>query len=263
MSEVLPRFRVDGPIRRDTERHPLDDLVWSALGGTHARFDRGDGAVRRYDPQVAPFCAVADPALDNLARLSALVEPGEQISILTPEAIPGLDILTPFHIGRIDQMVMRDAAPSEPPQGLRPIRLGAADVPDMLTLTAETKPGPFRARTIELGRYVGVRIDGRLAAMAGERMRIPGFTEISAVCVSTDHRGKGLASLVLDDLIATIRARGDTPFLHVFDDNSAAALYRRRGFVLRREMHLARYIRSPDASQAGRFASQTTARAPA
>jgi predicted GNAT family acetyltransferase len=110
--------------------------------------------------------------------------------------------------------------------------LGAADVSAMLELTALTKPGPFFARTYELGQYFGIRDGDRLAAMAGERMRLDGFTEISAVCVHPDHRGKGYARLLIRALIKAIADRGETPFLHVFVSNlNAIALYERLGFA--------------------------------
>ena len=103
-----------------------------------------------------------------------------------------------------------------------------------LDLVARTKPGPFFSRTFELGRYIGVRDGGRLVAMAGERLRCPGLTELSAVCTDESHRGRGIASLLVADLVANIRARGDTPFLHAAADNVGAIhLYETLGFRTR------------------------------
>jgi ribosomal protein S18 acetylase RimI-like enzyme len=100
-----------------------------------------------------------------------------------------------------------------------------------------TKPGPFAQRTIVLGSYVGIRSGDQLVAMAGERMRFDGFTEISAVCTHPDHRGRGHAVLLVSALMRSILARGETPFLHIFSDNtSAAALYRKLGFTYRRSL---------------------------
>jgi len=119
------------------------------------------------------------------------------------------------------------------------VRLTERDVPDMLTLAAATQPGPFGTRTIELGDYYGVRSEGKLVAMAGERMRLDGFTEISAVCVDPAFRGQGLAANLMKLLMAAISARGETPFLHVLTSNHGAiSIYRTLGFVERREMHL-------------------------
>src|SRR5215831_9216945 len=104
----------------------------------------------------------------------------------------------------------------------------------MLALTALTKPGPFQRRTVELGRYVGVEMDGKLVAMAGERLGVPGGTEISAVCTHPDYRGRGLAALVCRRVAAAIRERDETAFLHVAADNHGTReLYERLGFQTR------------------------------
>jgi predicted GNAT family acetyltransferase len=115
--------------------------------------------------------------------------------------------------------------------------LTPADVPEMMQLVELTKPGPFLPRTIELGSYIGIRSDGRLIAMAGERMRFPGFTEISAVCTHPDRRGRGHSTSLVHIMMRAILDRGETPFLHVFKENTrAAALYDKLGFVRRRSL---------------------------
>ena len=114
------------------------------------------------------------------------------------------------------------------------IPLGAADVPEMLELVAQTEPGPFLPRTIELGDYLGIRRDGALVAMAGERFRLDGWTEISAVCTKPDHRGQGLASRLVGALIAGIKRRSERAFLHVIATNTGAiGLYEELGFRVR------------------------------
>lgn len=110
------------------------------------------------------------------------------------------------------------------------LTLGVADVPDMMALTALTKPGPFSPRTHELGTFLGIRVGGELVAMAGERMKPADYTEITAVCVHPSHRGHGYGQILLSAISRQIVARGEIPFLHVFTSNtSAIALYRRQG----------------------------------
>ena len=110
----------------------------------------------------------------------------------------------------------------------------------MLELTALTKPGPFGTRTHELGAYLGIRASGRLVAMAGERLKVPGFTEISAVCTHPEHTGKSYARVLMSKIIERIRARGETPFLHVRQDNTRAiAVYESLGFQTRKLLHFA------------------------
>ncbi len=124
--------------------------------------------------------------------------------------------------------------------------LGARDVPEMIGLTTLTKPGPFNHRTHELGSYLGVRREGMLVAMAGERLKAPGFTEVSAVCTHPEHIGRGYAGLLMIEVMQRIRGRNETPFLHVRADNTRAIeLYKRLGFVTRAPVHLAVLRKTP------------------
>jgi predicted GNAT family acetyltransferase len=138
-------------------------------------------------------------------------------------------------------MVCENGHPT-PGSSARPeiVELSATDSPEMRELTALTKPGPFGPRTHELGYYVGIRDGGKLVAMAGERMKVPGYTEVSAVCTHPDHLGKGYAATLMTEIMRSIRARGEKPFLHVRGDNSRAiAIYERLGFQKRWEGHYA------------------------
>jgi predicted GNAT family acetyltransferase len=158
----------------------------------------------------------------------------------------------------VDQMVLADANACVVRPGAPIVALGAADVPDMLALASVTQPGPFGARTIELGDYIGIRLRGMLVAMAGGRMRLNGFTEISAVCVEPAYRGHGFAVDLVGTLAASIAVRSEVPFLHVFSSNHAAiALYRKLGFTLRRRMHLAVLGRADAGGNAASFRSVT------
>jgi predicted GNAT family acetyltransferase len=126
--------------------------------------------------------------------------------------------------------------PSAPPVG-DVVRLGDADIPEMVDLVARTEPGPFAPRTVDFGGYLGVRVNGTLVAMAGQRLRVPGHTEVSAVCTLASFRGRGLAGWLSSAVAAEIRARGDVPFLHALVSNAGAIrLYRALGFEHRRDM---------------------------
>ena len=120
------------------------------------------------------------------------------------------------------------------------LELGPSDVPEMMELTALTKPGPFGKRTHELGSYLGIRHNGKLVAMAGERLKVPGYTEVSAVCTHPEHTGRGYARILMMEVMQRIRSRGETPFLHVRGDNvRAIELYERLGFSQRVLLHFA------------------------
>ncbi|MFD7863116.1 GNAT family N-acetyltransferase [Streptomyces sp. NPDC059783] len=212
--------------------HPLDDPVGSALRGPHAHFAEGRGRILRYPPDVTPWVALPDaPDAADWADAAALAGPGGAVTVTAFREPPPQDWETVFHIEGV-QLVDGgvDAAPL--PQA---VRLGPADVPEMLDLVARTRPGPFEARTVELGTYLGVRREGRLVAMAGERLRPPGWSEISAVCTDESVRGQGLGGGLVRAVAHEIRLRGDTPFLHAAASNThAVRLYESLGFVLRR-----------------------------
>ncbi|MFJ9966100.1 GNAT family N-acetyltransferase [Streptomyces avermitilis] len=225
--------------------HVLDNAAWAALTGPHARFAERVGHAARYPLDVSPFTALADPsdprAWDDLA---ALVGPGT-VTPVSGATVPPAGWAT-VRSGQGVQLVAT-ALHSEPaPEA---VRLGPGDVPEMLELIAETEPGPFLPRTVELGTYLGIRHRGRLIAMAGERLRPPGWTEISAVCTHPDHRGRGLATRLVRAVAAGIRERGDIPFLHAAAGNTTAIrLYESIGFTLRRRTESVR-VRTPDRRQ--------------
>lgn len=208
----------------------LNNPIWSALVSAQSHFAIGGPLAKRYPADVAPFMAVPEPSAAAARALAELVQPGEIVNIisLTPKLDAGWEVLA---TGTIVQMMWRpDAtAPEEDATGIVP--LTAADTPDMLDLTGLVFPGYFRRRTPEMGEYFGIRQDAQFAAMAGERMKLHGFEEISAVCTHPNFTGRGLAARLINLLVAKQLKRGITPFLHVNETNSRArSLYERLGF---------------------------------
>jgi ribosomal protein S18 acetylase RimI-like enzyme len=224
--------------------HPLDNPVLAALRGGNARFAEGPGPVLRFHTDVAPFLGMpVDPSPSDWRAVAELVGPGGVFSTA------GVDGPVPAGWEVLDDLpgvqLADDGVAGVPDPGL--VTLGVADVPEMLDLVARTRPGPFLPRTVQLGRYLGVRRDGALVAMAGERMRPPGWAEVSAVCTDPDHRGQGLSTRLVRAVVAGIRARGERPFLHAVAANvGAIRLYASIGFALRREIPF-RAVRVPDA----------------
>jgi ribosomal protein S18 acetylase RimI-like enzyme len=222
------------PTLQDT--HPLDDPIRSSLLGAHARFAEWKGRIGRYHPDVAGFFGhPADMDADDWFDLADLLPAGEQAA-LRGDAI---DPPAGWRVRDRIALVQFDGTALEVAPEPEAVVLTAADVPEMLDLVARTRPGPFRTRTIEMGTYLGIRDDGRLIAMAGERMHPAGWTEISAVCTDPDYRGRGLATRLIRAVGHGIRERGDVPFLHTSAGNTTAiALYDALGFVLRRQTTL-------------------------
>jgi GNAT superfamily N-acetyltransferase len=212
--------------------HPLDCPAWSALTTRQSAFGGDGDLARRFREDIGPFAAARDTSAEAVAALAALAHADDDMSLLevAPPAPPaGIELK--LSAAGVQMMVKAFTAGG----GSLPIEpLGDADVSDMIALATLTKPGPFRAATRTLGRFVGVRDQGRLVAMAGERMQMQGFIEISAVCTHPDYRGRGLGAALMRAVGDRILAEGDTPFLHAYASNtSAIALYQRLGFTLR------------------------------
>ncbi|MFF7546505.1 GNAT family N-acetyltransferase [Streptomyces canus] len=225
----------------------LDNAVWAALDGPHAHLAERVGRAARYPDDVYAFAALADPG-DPAAwtDLLTLVGPGTTVRIKPVDTVPdGWEIVG----GGVGVQLVDTALCAEPaPEA---VRLGPDDVPEILDLVARTKPGPFLKRTIELGTYLGIRDRERLIALTGERIRPPGWTEISAVCTDPAYRGRGLATRLVRAVAAGIRERGDTPFLHAAANNTGAIrLYESIGFTLRRRSPIL-LVRSPGTSHHG------------
>jgi predicted GNAT family acetyltransferase len=209
--------------------HPLDNVIWIALSTRQASLSTGGALARRIREDIGPFAAAADSSAAAIAALAALAHADDDMSLLEPNPpTPPPGITLKLNAAGVQMVALAFTAgggdfPIEP--------LGDRDVADMLALATLTKPGPFRAATHTLGRFVGIRDSGRLVAMAGERMKCEGFTEISAVCTHPDYRGRGYGAALMRAVGDRILREGETPFLHAYASNTGAiALYRHLGF---------------------------------
>ncbi|MEV6236049.1 GNAT family N-acetyltransferase [Lentzea sp. NPDC051838] len=208
----------------------LDNAVHAALTGPHAHLAERQGNALRYQPDVSPFTALPDDPSEADWKDLAALSPRTALNRPGIEPPDGWLVETRMQV----RQYVGDGIAAAP--DAEAVRLTAEDVPEMLELTDLTKPGPFLPRTIEMGTYLGVRQGGRLVAMAGERLRLPGWTEISAVCTHPDAQGQGLGTRLLLAVAHGIQQRGESPFLHVLASNTnAVRLYENLGFRLRRD----------------------------
>jgi ribosomal protein S18 acetylase RimI-like enzyme len=222
--------------------HPLDNVIWKALTTRQTEFAEACSTARRFMPEVTSLAGFSEPTAEGYESLVGLLRGRETIALFLAEPYQPRAGWELAGSARLLQMICENgksiATGSDPEP--RIIELGAADSAEMIELTALTKPGPFNKRTHQLGTYLGIRAGEKLVAMAGERLKVPGFTEVSAVCTHPEHTGHGYGRILMTEVMRRIRSRGETSFLHVREDNvRAVELYQRLGFAVRVVGHLA------------------------
>jgi predicted GNAT family acetyltransferase len=211
---------------------PLDRPIWHALSTRLSHLAVGRSRARRFAPDIGPLAATADDSREALQDLADLIAEHGTVVLLQVGECPPPPRATVEATTLGVQMVARNVVPIAPAAPVE--RLTDADAPEMLALATLTKPGPFKSRTHQLGGFWGIKENGRLVAMAGERMKLAGFTEVSGVCTHPDVRGRGYAGLLSRTVATQIMNRGETPILHAYASNTAAVnLYESLGFTLR------------------------------
>lgn len=222
--------------------HPLDNVIWQALTTRQTMFAEGTDLARLFTREVTLLGALSEPTPEAYANFAHLVGAGGTGALFLDvpyephegwEYVVGAPLLQMIFENGINLSRRADSA-------VEIAELGLPDSPEMIELTSLTKPGPFGPRTHELGTYLGIRSGGKLVAMAGERLKVPGHTEVSAVCTHPEHTGKGYARILMTEIMGRILDRGETPFLHSRGDNTRAIdLYKRLGFRARKSGHFA------------------------
>ncbi len=216
--------------------HELSNPAWESLCSRQKQFNRGDDEIRYYPEDVSPFLAVKHWDENDLHLLSTRVLPDRSFSMVVEKQVQLPSLFDIIFAIPLYQMVCADLKASTK-NGMEVIDLTYEHVPQMLELTAMTKPGPFYERTIDFGNYIGIFEQDKLVAMAGERMKLNGYTEVSAICTHPDHLGKGYASVLFSKASARIVEDGSKPFLHVKKDNEGAIrIYEKFGYRIRSEM---------------------------
>jgi len=222
--------------------HPLDNVIWQALTTRQTQFAEGTGRARLFAREVTLLGALSEPTQQGYADFARVVGTGGTGALFLDEPYEPREGWEYVVGAPLLQMISENgiSSPSPRDSAVEIAELGLPDSPEMIELTSLTKPGPFGPRTHELGTYLGIRSEGKLVAMAGERLKVPGHTEVSAVCTHPDHTGKGYARILMTEIMGRILERGETPFLHSRGDNARAIdLYKRLGFRERKSGHFA------------------------
>jgi predicted GNAT family acetyltransferase len=224
--------------------HMLDRPVWNALSTRHAELAEGGDLAKRYAPDIHPFAASRDESPESLAALAEIAASGETLIFLQADEF----VLPPDFTAKTTSFGVQMVADRHMPlvEDQRIEKLGEADAAAMLELASLTKPGPFTMRAQALGDFWGIKENGRLIAMAGERLKLDGLTELSGVATHPDFQGKGLGRLMTLYVAGKIFAKGEQPFLHTYATNAVAIrLYESLGFKLRTRMNVAVIERQP------------------
>lgn len=222
-----------------TNESLLDNPIWQALSTTHAAFNEGDERLKYFYPEISPFVAMADWQEVDRAYAETHLPADRGFFYIIRDKIQLPDSCRKAFTIPLWQMVMQQHVPFTVKDAIiQP--LDYSHITAMIELTALTRPGPFTQRTIEFDNYIGIFENDQLVAMAGERLKVPGYTEVSAICTHPDATGKGYGAALLSIACARILEKGDIPFLHVRNDNiRAIKMYEKAGFSIRCEMDFA------------------------
>lgn len=238
----MPQFEFSArPPRSTGDLNVLDSPIWSALTDGHSSLAVGDRLARRYPADIGPLSALREQSDAAYSELRNLSGNGQVAQFLADPWQPRTGWAL-VRDGMMDQMMWTEEVhvQQELPPTATLRELTDEDSPAMVALARLTEPGPFQARTHTLGRFFGIFESGTLVAMTGQRLHMPGFTEVSAVCTHPDARGRGYSRVLIAQVMSDILSRNELPMLEVFSANTPAIrVYRGLGFTWRRNLHLA------------------------
>ena len=228
--------------------HILDNPAWNSLNTTHKQLGKIGEKAAVYNPQISVIGAVKESTLDSYTELGTLTTPGIPVAIIGSPIPSDLKGWMTLQSAETYQMVCNE--PTDYTE-IDYVELFKKDLPEMMKLVELAKPGPFSPGTIEMGRYIGIRKDGELVSMGGERMKPKGYVEISGICSHPEHREKGYGAAISGILTNAILEHGDKPFLHVFKQNEPAIrLYKKLGYATRKVIPVTAIMKQPMATSA-------------
>ena len=225
------------------KEHPLDNVAWNSLTSRHKHLGVIGEKAAKYRSHVSMIAGIAENSTEAFTELAEISEPGIPVALIGNDPPEGHPDWMVRRAGEAYQMVIEIPIKYEEKEI---VRLTPEDVPEMMKLVELTQPGPFSPGTIEMGDYIGIKVDGKLVAMGGERMKPEGYTEVSGICTHPDHRGKGYAKAITGYLTNAILERGEVPFLHAFTNNTPAIkLYEKLGYKKRRTIKGSGIMKKP------------------
>ena len=223
---------------------PLDNPVWEALCSRQMHFNTGNEILKYFPGNVSPFVGLQYWSERDVLELINHLPADRPFSVMITKEVQlpaNFEIVFTIPLYQMYCPVLKQLNDST----IIYRKLTDADIPQMLELTEKTKPGPFYERTIDFGNYIGIFNNDELVSMAGERLKVHGHTEVSAICTHPHFHGKGFASFLSSKVSEQIIQEGNIPFLHVRNDNSRAIeVYKKLGFQIRADVYFAIFKRA-------------------
>ena len=213
----------------------INNIVWHALNGAHAKYSLGNDQARRYMQGFAPLVGFANLTDPDFEALSRICQSNEKFYVTqwTGPVAHGWQILAESSAYQMFG-INEQHVPDEDPE---PTLLGSEHLAQILELVSLTHTEPFGPRTIELGEYFGFFRDQKLVSMCGERIEADTFREVCSACTHPDYRSQGLARRLIQKIMRRQYHRGQTPFGHVMKENTHALdIYKRMGFESHKEV---------------------------
>lgn len=216
---------------------PLTNPVWHALHTVHSCFATGNSKLLKYPSDVLVLMGARDPEHTDLNETAGLFAAGSQVFMVGELPPVPQNWSVTLDIECL-QMVYQGCEYTDAETVDEIIRLGVHDAQEMLELVNRVQPGFYQLKTLQLGNYFGIRKAGVLVSMAGERLKLSGYTEISAVGTLPEYTGRGYARRLMSHLANNTIREGNIPFLHVRSNNSRAIrVYERLGYIESRKIH--------------------------
>lgn len=215
--------------------HVLNNPFWNALISGSSNLSNGNDVVKYFAKDISPFVGLKENSIQNLQLLHDVVSHDPIVFMTTQKMRFPIEWKVLQCIEGFQMIYSKPELFEEVKMEIVPLE--KKDVPQMLALTKLTNPGPFAEKTIKFGHYLGIFDQEKLVAMAGQRLHVFEYAEISAVCTHPDYLGKGYAKQLLKHQINRIKAASEVPFLHVRSDNKRAIqVYQSLGFQTRTQV---------------------------
>ena len=216
------------------EYFKLDNPAWYSLKETHQSLSISSDEIKFYLPEICPFGGMTSPEANLSLFIHNHIPLSNSFFVIgnKPQKTSGLSFEKELVCL---QMVCSETIKMETTEDI--LELNEKHKGQLVQLVNMVQPGYFKEGTVKMGDYFGIFKNDTLVAVTGERMKMNGFTEISAVVTHPAFTGKGFAKQLIAHTVNKNFEQTIVPYLHVAETNSGAIqLYEKLGFVARRKI---------------------------